>query len=183
MLFRSIGVPGHKHGVLVLDMATAIAAMGRVRQALTEGKSLPEGWALDADGAPTRDAAAAEIILPVGGPKGSGLALMFEFLTAVLAGNLDIAGGRKKQNAMVIAVDVAKFRPLADFIRDGDALADTIKGLPRMAGVDEILLPGERGRKLAAERRRTGIPIVAKTWKQLAEAAGSLGVAVPKPLA
>jgi LDH2 family malate/lactate/ureidoglycolate dehydrogenase len=176
----AIGVPGDRRGPIVLDMATAIAAMGRVRQAMIEGKPLPEGWALDSQGKPTVDPAAAETILPLGGPKGAGLALMFEFLTSVLAGNLDIAGGRRTQDAMVIALNVAAFRPLAAFARDVDALGETIKSLPRFDGIDEILLPGERGNRVAADRRQAGIPIAAKTWKQLSTAADSLAIPVPK---
>lgn len=176
----AIAVPGDESGPIVLDMATAIAAMGRVRQAKIEGKSLPEGWALDADGKPTVNPASVETILPLGGPKGAGLALMFELLTSVLAGDLDIAGGRRTQDAMVIAFNVATFRPLADFIRDVGALGQTIKSLPRLEGVDEILLPGERGHRVADERRRAGIPIATKTWKQLSDAAQSLAIPVPK---
>jgi ureidoglycolate dehydrogenase (NAD+) len=176
----AIAVPGDKRGPVLLDMATAIAAMGRVRQLQIAGKPLPEGWALDEDGKPTTNADDVETILPLGGPKGAGLALMFEMLSSVLAGDLDIAGGRGTQDAMVIALNVATFRPLADFIRDADALGETIKAMPRLDGVDEILLPGERGARERSDHLRTGIPIVPKTWKQLSAAAESLGIAMPK---
>jgi ureidoglycolate dehydrogenase (NAD+) len=176
----AIAVPGNKRGPILLDMATAIAAMGRVRQLQLAGKPLPEGWALDEAGKPTTDADEVETILPLGGPKGAGLALMFELLTSVLAGNLDLAGGRSTQDAMVIALNVAAFRPLADFIRDADALGETIKTMPRLDGVDEILLPGERGARERGRLLKADIPIAAKTWKQLTDAAQLLGVAVPK---
>lgn len=176
----AIAVPGEKRGPILLDMATAIAAMGRVRQYQIAGKPLPEGWALDENGKPTTNADEVETILPLGGPKGAGLALMFEMLTSVLAGNLDIAGGRATQDAMVIALNVAAFRPLADFIRDADALGETIKAMPRLGGVDEILLPGERGARARDNHLKSGISITPKTWKQLVAAAESLGIGVPK---
>ena len=175
----AIGVPGDGRGPIVLDMATATVAMGRIRQALTEGKPIPEGWALDADGNPTVDPAKAETVLPMGGPKGAGLALMFEFLTAALGADLTLSPKRREQNAMVIAINVATFRPLADFVADVGGLADLIKGLPRLDGIDEILLPGERSKRTVSKQRATGIPIGAKTWKQLGMLAQSLGVALP----
>ncbi|MGE5539253.1 MAG: Ldh family oxidoreductase [Gemmatimonas sp.] len=174
----AIGVPGGERGPIVLDMATAIAASGRVRQALAEGKPLPEGWALDDQGNPTTDAANAAIMLALGGPKGSGLSLMFEFLTAVLGANLDLKS-RRQQNAMVIAIDVAKFRPVADFVADVRALGDSIKSSPRLDGVDEILLPGERGGRTAARQRKDGVPVSAKTWRELSAIAASLGITLP----
>ncbi|HTI85065.1 MAG TPA: Ldh family oxidoreductase [Alphaproteobacteria bacterium] len=173
----AIGVPGDK-GPIVLDMATAIAAGGRVRQLLAEGKPLPEGWALDADGNPTTDAAKAETMLSLGGPKGSGLALMFEFLTAVLGDNLDLKN-RRQQNAMVIAIDVAKFRPVAEFVADARALGEAIRSAPRAAGTDEVLLPGERGGRVAARQKREGIPVPAKTWRELSAIAETLGIKPP----
>lgn len=176
----AIGVPGDTRGPIVLDMATATVAMGRIRQALTEGKSIPEGWALDSDGKPTVDPAKAETVLPLGGPKGAGLALMFEFLTAALGADLTLSPKRREQNAMVIAINVTTFRPLADFTADVGGLADLIKGLPRLDGVDEILLPGERSKRTVSQRRAAGIPIAAKTWKQLGTLADALGLTLPK---
>jgi ureidoglycolate dehydrogenase (NAD+) len=174
----AIGVPGGERGPIVLDMATAIAAGGRVRQALAEGKPLPEGWALDADGNPTTDPARAETMLSLGGPKGSGLALMFEFLTAVLGDNLDLKN-RRQQNAMVIAIDVAKFRPVAEFVADARALGEAIRSAPRAEGTDEVLLPGERGGRVAAQQKRKGITVPAKTWRELSAIAEALGVKPP----
>jgi ureidoglycolate dehydrogenase (NAD+) len=175
----AIGVPGGERGPIVLDMATAVAAGGRVRQAQADGKPLPEGWALDADGNPTTDPVRAAIMLALGGPKGSGLSLMFEFLTAVLGTNLDLKG-RRQQNAMVIAIDIGKFRPVADFVADARALGDLIKAAPRLEGTDEILLPGERGGRIAARQRHDGIPVGAKTWRELSAIAGTLGLEAPK---
>jgi len=184
----AIGIPGPEdRDPLVLDMATRVTAAGRIRQAAAEGKSIPEGAALDADGNPTIDGAKASILLPLGGPKGSGLSLLFECLTGVLAGTpiiTTIAGltgpNLPLSNAIVIVVNVANVRPLADYRRDVGLLIDVVKGLPRREGFDELMLPGERGGREAELRRHNGIPLPPKLWRELGDIAQSLGIAPPK---
>ena len=82
-----IAVPGGDIP-LVLDMATSVAARGRIRRAAQKNEPVPEGWALDAQGRPTTDAQAAYegVVLPLGGPKGSGLSLLMEAFAGVMAG-------------------------------------------------------------------------------------------------
>jgi len=184
----AIGIPGPDDGdPLVLDMATSVTAAGRIRQAAAEGKPIPEGAALDADGKPTTDAGKAVTLLPLGGAKGSGLSLLFECLTGVLAGTpiiTTLAGltgpNLPLSNAMLIVVNVANFRPLADYRRDVGRLVEVVKGLPRREGFDELLLPGERGGREAELRRRNGIPLAPKLWRELGEIAQSLDVAPPQ---
>jgi ureidoglycolate dehydrogenase (NAD+) len=184
----AIGIPGPQdRDPLVLDMATSVTAAGRIRQAAAEGKPIPEGAAIDAQGNPTTDAAKAATLLPLGGPKGSGLSLMFECLTGVLASMpiiTTLAGltGPKLplSNAILIVVNIANFRPLADFRRDVGLLVEVVKGLPRREGFDELMLPGERGGREAELRRRNGIPLPAKLWRELGDIAQSLGIAPPQ---
>jgi ureidoglycolate dehydrogenase (NAD+) len=184
----AIGIPGPEdRDPLVLDMATSVTAAGRIRQAAAEGKPIPEGAALDADGKPTTDGAKASILLPLGGPKGSGLSLLFECLTGVLVGTpiiTTLAGltgpNLPLSNAILIVVNIANFRPLADYRRDVGLLIDVVKGLPRREGFDELMLPGERGGREAELRRRDGIPLSPKLWRELGEIARSLGVAPPQ---
>ena len=184
----AIGIPGPEdRDPLVLDMATSVTAAGRIRQAAAEGKPIPEAAAIDAEGHPTTDAAKAVTLLPLGGPKGSGLSLLFECLTGVLAGTpiiTTLAGltgpNLPLSNAILIVVNVANFRPLADYRRDVGLLIEVVKGLPRREGFDELLLPGERGGREAELRRRNGIPLPPKLWRELADIAQSLGVAPPQ---
>ncbi len=182
----AIAVPGRQYGPLVLDMATAVAAAGRINQAPLAGQPLPEGWALAQDGTPTTDPAHADIAMPLGGAKGSGLSFMFECLTGlvpaapILMRAIGATGPRHNaQNAMLIALDIAKFRPVEEFCRDVDALATLMKSQARRPGTDEILLPGERGRRTAAARERDGIPVSARIWQQLCEVAVRLKVSLP----
>lgn len=185
----AIAVPAASHAPFVLDMAASVAASGKIKQALDSGLPIPADWALGEDGKPTTDPAAVDILLPLGGPKGSGLALMLECVTGLLSGAPAIERmltgkepRRHRQNAMVIAIDIAAFTDPAAFREDADALASAIKGLPRLADGDDILMPGERGARTEAERQKNGIPLPRGTWKRLSDAAAKFGVAMPDPL-
>jgi ureidoglycolate dehydrogenase (NAD+) len=185
----AIGIPGPdpQDAPLLLDMATSVTASGRIRQAAAEGKTIPEGFAIDADGKPTTDPGQAAAILPLGGAKGSGLSLMFECLTGVLAGTPIIAtlgrmSGAKApiQNAMIIVFSITNFRPLTDYRRDIQQLTEMVKALPRRDGFGELLLPGERGDREAELRRRIGIPLPVNLWTELGNLAQELGVSRPR---
>jgi ureidoglycolate dehydrogenase (NAD+) len=125
--------------------------------------------------------------LPLGGPKGSGLSLMIELIAGVLGGNSILTrvlgperSTRNAQNALIVVMDIAAFRPDGEFMADADGLADMIKQLPLREGFDEVLLPGERGSRTETLRRRKGIPIPAGTWNALEEVAEAYRLALPK---
>jgi len=181
----AIAVPSGSDPI-VLDMATSTISNGTILQARTTGAQLPEGAVLTAQGEPTTDPGSAEILLPLGGPKGSGLGLMFEMLASVLAAapiQARALGPEKRkrlsQNIAILAIDVDTFRPLKDFAQDADTLAAILKALPRQAGFDEILLPGERAGRSEARRRKSGIPIPPKLWGELEGIAAALAVKMP----
>jgi len=189
----SIAVPGDD-GPLVLDMATGVVGMGKLTQARQSGQAIPEGWALDSDGNPTTDSRAAQVPLPVGGPKGSGLSLMIECLTSLAVSNAIIAdalaGGtyerrRHKQNGLALAIDLPRFCDPATFRREVARLVTALKGLPPARGVAEILMPGERGRRTLEQRTRDGIPIARPLFDELERVAHRLGVTMfpstPRP--
>jgi LDH2 family malate/lactate/ureidoglycolate dehydrogenase len=169
-------------------MATAVIALGKIAQFRQSGTPLEPGMALTAAGEPTTDPALAEIPLPVGGAKGSGLSLMIEFLTSVLVGNPIVAefhtgtphGQRHRQNGTIIAVDVGAFGSTMKFRAGIDAAINAIKALPRAAGCKEILYPGERGSRTFEERSRHGIPIAPGPWQKLCKDAQKLGVGIPE---
>jgi ureidoglycolate dehydrogenase (NAD+) len=180
----AIGIPTAAGDPLVLDMATAVVAMGKLRQYERQGKPLPEGWALDADGNPTTDAAQAVTGLALGGPKGSGLSLMFECLTGILAGSPALAPRLAAklphvQNATIIIINIATFRALPGFEADVTDLADRLRSLPRTAGTDGILMPGERGGLLAAQRASAGVPMPPKLWTELSKIAVEQHIPLP----
>jgi LDH2 family malate/lactate/ureidoglycolate dehydrogenase len=184
----AIAVPSGD-GAFILDMATSAISNGTILQARATGASLPPNSALTKEGEPTTDPNRAEILLPLGGAKGSGLGFMFEMLASVLAGApiqaRALGPERRKslsQNIAILAVDVAAFRPVADFARDADALATVIKSLPRQAGGDEIRLPGERAARTEAARRKSGIPIPGKLWEELRAMANANAIEMPSVL-
>ena len=181
----AIGVPA-SNGPLLLDMATSTIANGRLQQAIRLGQQIPEGCALTKEGVPTTDPSQADILLPLGGPKGSGISFMFEAITGVLAANPLLAsmigpGGKvqHRHNAMVIVINVAALRPLDEFKRDMDELGRVVKALPRLDPEVEISLPGERSAKQFAERSTKGIPLPPKIWANMLELAEQNGVAPP----
>jgi ureidoglycolate dehydrogenase (NAD+) len=183
----AIAAPGPDGKPLLLDMASSVVASGRIRDLAAAGKPIPDGWALDVEGKPTTDAAKATTVLPLGGPKGSGLSLLFECLAGILAGTpvlTALAAGitkqQRSQNAVVIAINIATFRSIADYHGDISALATHIKTLPRQDGFDALLLPGERGACKADDHRRTGVPVTADLWRKLCDIAAPLGIAAPE---
>jgi LDH2 family malate/lactate/ureidoglycolate dehydrogenase len=183
----AVAVPAARHELVLLDMATAVMALGRIAQLKAAGKELPPGAALTAEGEPTTDPALAKIPTPVGGAKGSGMSLVFEMLASGLVANPIVPsyhagtkeGRRHRQNAFLLAVDVSAFLPLAEFTATIDETVDAIKSLPPADGTTEILVPGERGRRSYTERSENGIPLGPKIWRELSDIANSLDVPVP----
>jgi LDH2 family malate/lactate/ureidoglycolate dehydrogenase len=183
----SVAIPAGRHGTVLLDMATSVVALGRLAQLKAAGGELPPGLAVTEDGEPTTDPALAAVPVPVGGPKGSGMSLVFEMLASGLAGNPIVSGfhsgvKRHRQNGFILAVDVAAFLPPDEFTAIIEGTVDAIKALPPASAGTEVLVPGERGQRSAAERAAAGIPLGPKVWTELSEAAGKLSIPVPVPL-
>ena len=184
----SIAVPAEHEPTVLLDMATAVIALGKITQYRNQGKELPPGVAATKDGTPTTDPELAAVPLPLGGAKGSGMSLVFELLTSVLAGNAIVSsfhgdgpdGRRHRQNAAVVALDVSAFMPLDEFRRAVDETLASVKALPRRDEAQEIRFPGERGARSEADRRAGGIPVPKKLWESLLAEAQRLGVEAPQ---
>lgn len=182
----SIAVPS-ADAPIVLDMATSVGSLGRIGAAARAGRPLPPGWALDEAGEPTTDAAKAVLPLPLGGAKGAAIALLFECIAGIMTGNPILAaavseGGvaaLHKQNSFIFAIDPARFGDAAEFRANVSRLAAVMKALPRQAGFEEILMPGERGDRIYAERLQAGIPIPPATWADLTTVAERFGVVMP----
>jgi LDH2 family malate/lactate/ureidoglycolate dehydrogenase len=175
----------------VLDMAPSVAARGKIRRALKRGERIPEGYALDAEGRPTTDPAAAlgGVVLPIGGAKGSGLAVMMDLFGGVLSGAAYAGEVRDQykdftqpQNVghFFLAMKSDLFVSLDEYRVRMATLVQRIHDAPRAEGFTEVLMPGEpEGRKETA-RRRTGIPYAAADLSDLKREAKSLGVEVPR---
>ncbi|MFC5520801.1 Ldh family oxidoreductase [Polaromonas jejuensis] len=172
---------------LVFDMATSVVSLGKLMQVRKAGQAIPAGWALDAHGQLTTDADAAVMPAPLGGPKGSGLALMVEVLASILSGNPILAPGLSAppgsqpqfQNAFVLALDVARIDAGGHFFGDMEDLVTQIKKLPVAHGMPEVLLPGERGTRESRSRQAAGIMLPPSVRDELALVARSFDVKLP----
>jgi LDH2 family malate/lactate/ureidoglycolate dehydrogenase len=173
-----------------VDLATSLVARGNIIAAAKRGERIPPGWALDADGSPTEDAAAALLgsVLAMGGHKGYALALMVEVLAGVLSGAAvgpDVGSMYKdpdrKQDVghFLCLLDVDAFLDVAEFKRRMDVTIDRIKACRRRPGVAEILVPGERSARTAAENRTLGVPLDAATFEELMQLCHAFQIAFP----
>lgn len=184
----AISVPRGDGRILSLDMATAVAGVGKLMHHKATNTPLGEGWALDSDGNPTTDPQKADLPTPLGGPKGSGLSLMFECITSLMVGPSLIGhwltgeSRRHRQAAVLVAVDIASFIDLDAYKAEADFLVAAIKNLPRADGVDEILMPGERSDAICAERMTHGIPVPQATWDKVGAVAERFNVPLPDVL-
>lgn len=166
---------------LILDMSTAAVALGKIMAAKDAGRPIPPGWAVDKDGLETTDPAAAQAVLPMAGPKGSGLSLMIEILASVLSGNplisMALRTGRDPGgNGLVAALDPTAFGPSLPLGPAVEELCHAIKALPPVVDANPVLLPGERSLNTMRARLRDGIPIATGTLKRLAALGQKHGV-------
>jgi LDH2 family malate/lactate/ureidoglycolate dehydrogenase len=170
--------PTGKGFPLKVDLATSLVARGNIIAANKAGRSIPEGWALDVDGNPTTDAAAAlaGTVLAMADHKGAALAAMVELFSGVLSGaavGSDVGSMYKHmdraQNVghFFCLFDVAAFMD-PDRLKDRvDGMIDRMKACRKRPGVDEILVPGEPEARKAAYNLRHGIPIGQETIDEL----------------
>lgn len=183
----AFAVPRRNGRPFLLDFSTGVVANGKIMGAADRGEKIPIGWGLDKDGRDTTDPKAVETLLPLGGAKGAGLSFMIECLTSLLLNHPRIApdleswaiGDDPFLNGSVIAIDIGGFGDRDRFEREAERLGIAIAGLARAEGVQKIMLPGERGDAIRAEREANGIPIPKGTWQRIARAAQAVGVKPP----
>ena len=174
----------------LLDMATTTVAANKIFKAwINQQPEIPAGWAMDSEGVPTTNTESAYrgLVMPLGGYKGYGLALMVEILCAVLAGGAmasELGGIRfvdkpVRVSHAFIAIDIARFMPLPEFNARIARLMEIMKSAPAAKDHNEVLVPGEPEKRVEAERLRTGVPIPDGNWSDLAGAAQRLNVTLP----
>ncbi|MBM3740586.1 MAG: Ldh family oxidoreductase [Acidobacteria bacterium] len=184
-------VPGPDGGGWLLDMATTTVAMGKIYRANVLGKAeIPPGWAMDSEGVPTTSTQEAlrGLLMPLGGYKGSGLALMVEMLCGVLSAgaiSTELGGLRIKDRPFrvcqfFLALDVARFMPAGEFEERMAKLIGMVKGCPPAAGYGEVLVAGEPEWRTESVRLRDGVPVAAPLWESLVEIGNRLGVPAPE---
>ncbi|KAL4894015.1 Malate/L-lactate dehydrogenase [Aspergillus ambiguus] len=180
------GAPSNNEVPYILDMAPSVVAKGKIRKAARRGESIPLGWALDADGNPTTDANIAlnGSMAPIGGPKGSGIAILMDIMSGVLTGAAfggevgDQYKDPKPQNVghCFIAIKPDVFMTAEDFKSRMDALVKRVHGVTPAPGFDEVLFPGEPEHRLERQRRQEGIPYADAEKQMFEDAARTYGV-------
>ena len=186
----AIAVPGQAHDSISLDMATSVAAGGKIELAKDKGMPIPNTWALDSDGNPTTNPHLFASVLPFGGAKGSGLATMFECLSSIMVGNPLLQPNKSNesnvilgvQNGFIAAIDIATFTDIETYKNDIDRLINGIKSLPKSDGTEEIFVPGEIESRIYKDRSKNGIPLPPGTVTNLLEAANQFNVPLPSEL-
>jgi len=164
----SYAFPTKNHSVVCFDAACSVMAGGKKFEYQRLGKQLPEGAFCTKDGKPTTDPFHADLMLPFGGHKGYGLAVVVEMFSSILSGgNFGSAMGSQyhKLNSPAhsahyfMAIKIDAFRPLEDFHKSADAFVDYLHNLPRADGVSRIYVPGELENESKAQKEKDGLRI------------------------
>lgn len=180
--------PSPGGNLIVADMATSVVAKGKILLAAEKGEPIPEGWALDKKGRTTTDPKKAleGSLLPVGGPKGYGLALFADIFSGVLSGanfGNKICGmlGTNAEpvgvGAFMWAIDIELFGAEGFYERIGE-LISMVTGSKLSDGIQRIYLPGEIENQTAKERSLIGVSISTSIVKNLNTVAQELGVSL-----
>jgi LDH2 family malate/lactate/ureidoglycolate dehydrogenase len=184
----AIAIPADEEAPVVLDIATTIVSYGTVKNYRLQGKAMPEGWMVsNRDGGPLTDPerSAEGLLLPIGGYKGSGLALVLGLLAGTLNGAsfgrdvVDFNADEKSAGDtghFIIALDIARFLPLATFTAEVDRHVRDLRGSRRLPGFDAIRLPGEERARRRADRVANGVPVLPELIAQLDRVAADLAI-------
>jgi LDH2 family malate/lactate/ureidoglycolate dehydrogenase len=184
----AIAVPAGAEAPVVLDIATTVVSYGTVKNYRLQGRAMPEGWMVsNRDGGTLTDPArsAEGLLLPIGGYKGSGLALVLGLLAGTLNGAsfgrdvVDFNADEKSAGDtghFIIALDIARFTPLAAFTAEVDRHLRDLRSSKTLPGFDALRLPGEERRRRRADRLEHGVPLPQELVVQLDRLAAELGL-------
>jgi len=186
----AIAVPAGEEADYLLDMATSEGSRKKIRKALAEKQQIPPGWAIDSDGNPTTDPAKAleGVMLPFGGPKGSGITLLADLLSGVLSGGnfgkavRSVYSNQEQEcgtGHFVLVMKVTSFMPVVEFKQRMDEQFAAIRNLKPAAGFAEVSYPGDRETRLEKERAAQGIPIREPVFGDIKKLAEQLGILFP----
>lgn len=161
---------------LVFDMATTVQAWGKILDARSKGRAIPDTWAVDGDGNPTTDPDAVRGLLPIAGPKGYGLMMMIDVMSGSLLG---LPFGKhvssmyedltKKRNLgqFYILMDPAKFTDPEAFKKQVSQMIDELHQMPPADGYNQVYLPGERSQIRNRKAMKDGIEVATDIYDYL----------------
>jgi LDH2 family malate/lactate/ureidoglycolate dehydrogenase len=186
----AIAVPVAGGQPLLLDMALSAVALNRIRLAEQARQPIPDTWATDSKGVPTTDAQAAidGMLLPVGGYKGFGLALMVEVLTGMLSGGgwtvRSLYRDRDLPNDcshFFLALDVSHFMDPETFERQTSELAHHVRTSPAAPGEASVHAPGDGQTERRRQQLMRGVEVGRAVVDDLLECARHMGLSVSPP--
>lgn len=183
----AFAIPAFEEPPIVLDIATSVAAYGKVKTKAQRGEPMPEGWMIDALGRPLTDPKRADegFLLPIGGYKGYGLALVFGLLAGTLNGaafGRDVIDFNRDDKTptntgqVIVALNVARLSAVEAFKRGVDEVIREMRNSRRMPGVERIRVPGEQSHATWLERSAAGVPINDALFRDLQRLATDLGI-------
>jgi LDH2 family malate/lactate/ureidoglycolate dehydrogenase len=183
----AVAIPTAEEPPIVLDMATTVAAYGKVKTKAQRGETMPVGWMMDRQGKPLTDPKRANegFLLPIGEYKGYGLALIIGLLSGTLnraAMGKDVVDFNADDTTptntghAIVAVSVEAFGDVAEFKRSVDALARDLRASKRLPGVDRIWLPGEQSHAKRVDHLENGVPVPPALLATLDQLAAELRV-------
>jgi uncharacterized oxidoreductase len=170
----AVGVPRTEPPHLVLDMSTSVVSHGTIARLELEGRPVPEEWAVGG------------VLRPVGGAKGTGLALVVDVLAGILsrAGFSDGADDKDDdQGVWIVALDPARFLPPGKLEADVERLVRHVRSAAPSSNGAEVLVPGEHGAWAATNAARDGVRLPSSLWDELAARARDAGIPLPTPRA
>jgi len=184
----AIAVPAGKSPPFVLDMATTVAAVGKIKALAQRGESMPEGWMVGRDGKPLTDPEKRDegFLLPIGGAKGYGLAMALGLLAGTLNGAafgksvVDFTKDTRtatNTGQFIAAISVEAFGGVAAFKAAADAVFAEMRGSEPLPGHDAVRIPGEGRPAVYEDRSTNGIPLHPNLVKVLQTIAGELQIA------
>jgi uncharacterized oxidoreductase len=187
----AVGVPRKNEEPIILDISACMMAEGKIRVALHQGKLLPDGCIIDAQGQPANDPKAfyddpPGSILSIAGHKGYGLALVTEMLAGALTGGgcSNVKNKDRLANGMLsIYIDPEKFAEDQPYHDEINRYVDYVKSSQTISPDGTIYMPGEIEAATRADRAANGIDVADTTWQQIYDTAQSLGVSegFPQP--
>jgi len=183
----AVAVPAGASPPFILDMATTVAAVGKIKTLAQRGEMMPEGWMVGRDGKPLTDPARREegLLLPIGGPKGYGLAMAIGLLAGTLNG---AAFGRDvvdftndtvsptNTGQFIAAISLAAFGDVAAFKANIGSVFDAMRESGTLPGHDAVRIPGDRHEAIHKDRVAHGIALHPNLQKVLCEIAAELGI-------
>ena len=182
----SISVPAKGKAPFLLDMATSVVANGKIKLALKEGRNIPEGWGMDADGNVTTDPSRVKFLMPFGGYKGYGISMAIDLLCAVLPGARDsrtmgsfwnVGDGEIQGTGFFLGcINPGAITDPEEFMEGVSRYIDEMKAAKLADGYEEVLVAGEPEERKYQQAKKDGIRLSDVVLGELARVGESAGV-------